>query len=40
MKRLKLLVLMALLLCVMAGVVYHASPFAPKDGGPVEIEAH
>ena len=39
MKRLKLLVLMALLLCVMAGVVYHASPFAPVVGGPAEIEA-
>ena len=39
MKRLKLLVLMALLVCVMAGVVYHASPLAPVVGGPVEIEA-
>lgn len=39
MKRLKLLALMALLVCVMAGVVLVSSPVAPVVGGPVEIEA-
>ncbi len=39
MKRLKLLALMALLTCVIAAVIIHASPYAPVVGGPVEIEA-
>ena len=38
MKRLKLLALMALLACVIAGVVCVSSPLAPVVGGPVEIE--
>ena len=38
MKRLELLALMALLVCVMAGVVYAASPYAPVVGGVREIE--
>jgi len=38
MKKLELLVLMALLVCVMAGVVYAASPYAPVVGAVREIE--
>ena len=39
MNRLKLLLLMALMLAVLAGVVVFASPYAQVVGGPVEIEA-
>ena len=38
MKRLKLLLLMAMMLLLCAGVVFYASPYAPVAGGPVEIE--
>ena len=38
MKKLELLALMALLVCVMAGVVYAASPYAPVVGAVREIE--
>ena len=39
MKKLRLLALMALLVCVIAAVIVHGSPVAPVVGGPVEIEA-
>lgn len=38
MKKLELLALMALLVCVMAGVVYAASPYAPVVGAVQDIE--
>ncbi|MBR5225502.1 MAG: CotH kinase family protein [Clostridia bacterium] len=38
MKKLELLALMALLVCVMAGVVYTASPYAPVVGAVQDIE--